>query len=219
MFCRRSTDVPLIGKWATASAADRYAELNRRGMAVDATDVAVLGGFTVVGGNGLGITPSSVCSILTVPDGVHIVVEIGERAEAVIRYEDMVALEVAGGEVTTGPAFVAGGFGLHGAIEGLVVASVLNAVSERTTINTGMHIGSTKGEVLLFHGELTSQAIRRALSPLWTRYEAKRAAKSTPAATHDDAVRLLARLAELRDAGVLSDEEFSAKKAELLARM
>ena len=30
---------------------------------------------------------------------------------------------------------------------------------------------------------------------------------------------LLKRLGELRDAGVLSDEEFSAKKAEILARM
>jgi hypothetical protein len=35
----------------------------------------------------------------------------------------------------------------------------------------------------------------------------------------DAPVELLARLSELRDAGVLSEEEFAAKKAELLARM
>jgi hypothetical protein len=34
-----------------------------------------------------------------------------------------------------------------------------------------------------------------------------------------DPIDQLKRLAELRDAGVLSDEEFETKKAELLARM
>lgn len=62
--------------------------------------------------------------------------------------------------------------------------------------------------------------IRNVLSPLWTRYEAaKRAAESAPAPSAGDPVALLARLGELRDAGVLSDEEFAAKKAELLSRM
>lgn len=39
------------------------------------------------------------------------------------------------------------------------------------------------------------------------------------AATATDAVEQLVKLASLRDAGVLTEEEFSAKKAELLSRM
>jgi hypothetical protein len=42
---------------------------------------------------------------------------------------------------------------------------------------------------------------------------------SAPEPAPDDAVELLRRLGELRDAGVLSAEEFAAKKAELLRRI
>ncbi len=41
----------------------------------------------------------------------------------------------------------------------------------------------------------------------------------TPAAAQPDIMGQISKLAELRDAGVLSDDEFSAKKAELLARL
>lgn len=44
-----------------------------------------------------------------------------------------------------------------------------------------------------------------------------RSASSTPAAT--DGIAQLKQLAELRDAGIVSDQEFAAKKAEILARM
>jgi hypothetical protein len=40
-----------------------------------------------------------------------------------------------------------------------------------------------------------------------------------PASNDDSPVELLKRLGELRDAGVLTDEEFHSKKAELLERM
>lgn len=44
-------------------------------------------------------------------------------------------------------------------------------------------------------------------------------AEPTPAPVHDSIVDQLAKLGELRDAGVLTAEEFDAKKTELLARM
>jgi hypothetical protein len=48
-------------------------------------------------------------------------------------------------------------------------------------------------------------------------YEAP--AYAPPAATEGDIFAKIERLAELRQRGILSDEEFSAKKAELLARI
>ena len=76
------------------------------------------------------------------------------------------------------------------------------------------------GEVLLQHVELPRDAIRVALSMLWTRFEnARRQTDPPPSAPTDETVTLLARLGQLRDAGVLTDEEFSAKKAELLGRL
>ncbi len=182
-------------------------------------DVKMLGGFTVVGGNGFGLAVSSVCSVLTVPEVVRITVEIGRPTVVTIPYSEMTALDVAGGAQTAGRQYLGGGFGLLGAVEGMVIASALSNASQKTTINTGMHIGSIKGEVLLYHGALTSSVIRTELSPLWTRYEAAKRSRSVPSPQADDPVQLLARLGELHAAGVLSDEEFQAKKAELLRRI
>jgi hypothetical protein len=46
-----------------------------------------------------------------------------------------------------------------------------------------------------------------------------RRAAGAPAADRRDPLELIRKLAELRDAGVLTDQEFSAKKTELLARL
>jgi hypothetical protein len=222
VFCRiKNPALPLIGL-GTATVAQRAMELEKRGVEPGLDELKMVGGFTIVGGNGFGLKPSSVCSVLTRPDAAYVHVEIGEgRGRAVtIPYDVMTALDVAGGAKTTGRAFIGGGFGLQGVLEGMLVAAALNQAMKRTTMNTGMHIGATNGEILLHHGSLDSQAIRRTLSPLWTRWEAAKRSSTTPSAQPvDDHVQLLARLGELRDAGVLTEEEFAAKKAEILARL
>jgi hypothetical protein len=120
------------------------------------SDVKFLSGFTIVGGNGLGLPVSSVISVLTLPNVVYMRTELGtDFADASIHYKDLTALEVGGGAQTTGRTFFGGGFGLSGAVEGMLVASALTKASQKTTIHTGMHIGSVNGEVLLHHGELT----------------------------------------------------------------
>lgn len=174
---------------------------------------AVLGGFTVVGGSGLGLAPSSVCTLSVRPEALDIMVESPHAASVLIPYREITALELGGGQKSGG--FLGGGFGLQGAAEGMAVASVLNSLT--SSINTMLRIGSTNGEVVLHHGRQSPESIRNVLSPLWIRYEAAQRAASTPAS--EDPVALLQRLGELHGAGVLSDEEFQAKKKELLARM
>ena len=44
-------------------------------------------------------------------------------------------------------------------------------------------------------------------------------ARAPPARREPDAVDLLRKLGDLRDAGVLTEDEFAAKKAELLRRI
>ncbi|HSZ13087.1 MAG TPA: SHOCT domain-containing protein [Solirubrobacteraceae bacterium] len=74
------------------------------------------------------------------------------------------------------------------------------------------------GEIILHHGEFMPSTVRQMLSSLWTKFDAATRA-ALPAAGSDDFVVLLARLDELRSAGVLTDEEFAAKKLEILARI
>lgn len=49
--------------------------------------------------------------------------------------------------------------------------------------------------------------------------KAENAAEAAPAKAEPDAMEQLKKLAELKDAGILTEEEFNAKKAELLARI
>lgn len=49
--------------------------------------------------------------------------------------------------------------------------------------------------------------------------QAARSGSSAPAPPADDPVDQLAKLGQLKEAGVLTDDEFAAKKAELLERM
>jgi hypothetical protein len=61
------------------------------------------------------------------------------------------------------------------------------------------------------------------LTPIATaaddRAGASSAAASPPAAGESDVLAALERLGELKQRGILSDEEFAAKKAELLRRL
>ncbi len=157
----------------SSTAQERNDELKRHGIKSGDPDIRLVGGFTVVGGSGFSIVPGAVCSVLALPVAVHIVVEMGDRdTEVLIAYRDVTALSVSGGGISESRGFIGGGFGFWGAFEGILVASILNAASRKTKVSTGMHIGSTRGEVLLHHAELTSDAIRSSLSPLFTRYNA-----------------------------------------------
>ena len=42
---------------------------------------------------------------------------------------------------------------------------------------------------------------------------------NTPSSSGDDVLAQIEKLSKLRDAGVLSEEEFTAKKADLLAKL
>lgn len=214
-FCGSANRGSVVGHGDLVTADLYLAELRGRRL-TDARTERLVSGFTVVGGNGLDLPVGANCSVLTTTDGVLLQAEVDDRRSILIPYGDITAVDVGGGRKTTGPAIFGGGFGVQGALEGMLAASVLNSAMRQTSINTGMHIASVGGEVFLHHGHMTSDAVRRVLSPLWTRYDGARRETSAPAA---DPTEMLARLKRLCDAGVLTEEEFASKKAELMARI
>jgi hypothetical protein len=222
LFCRQQNSIPMFGEWPESTAAENFRELARRGLLDWHADTRLVGGFTLVGGTGLSIKGGTVCSVVTFPDAVRVVAEVGDEAQMVIPYEKLTDVELGGGATTTGGGFVGGGFGLGGAAEGMLIASALNAATRKTTVNTGMHIGSTDAEVLLHHGELTPAAIRQQMSPLFTRLEAARRAREvgpSPQQEAEDPITQLERLARLRESGILSEEEFQAARARQVRRL
>lgn len=218
-YCRRKNSVTLLVRWPTVSARARAQEQRRRGTTQPSADVKLIGGFTVVGGSGMALPPLSICSVLTLAKVIHVTVEIGPTSEVLeIPYGEMTALEIEGGSKTTGTSFVGTGSGLGGALEGIIIASALNKVTQKTKINTGLYIRSVKGEIILHHGEFMPSTVRQLLSPMWTKFDAAKRAGATIADT-EHLIALLAGLEELRTAGIITDEEFAAKKAEILSRI
>lgn len=217
-YCLTTNTIPRRGG-GIATAVQLHEELAPRGLLTD-SPISILGGFTVIGGNGFPLIPGDVCSVLALPDSARIMVEIGGGTAVAIAYADITSLELGGGKKTSGTTFFGGGFGLQGALEGIAAASILNSLSSKTVINTGFHVGSVNGEAILHHGAFTPELIRRLLSALWTRTDAaKRRATDHNSHGPRDPIEMLRRLGELRDSRIVTEEEFAAKKAELLPKI
>ena len=89
------------------------------------------------------------------------------RAEvlAEVPYSQVEDVEIGGpGLVKSGGGFVGGGFGLGGAVEGMAIAAVLNAMTTRTSITTIMRIQGTGCELFLLHAGLTPDRLRIEMS-------------------------------------------------------
>ena len=74
-------------------------------------------------------------------------------------------MEIGGpGLVRSGGGFTGGGFGLSGAVEGMAIAAVLNAMTTRTSIKTVVRIQGTGCELFLLHTRLTPEQLRIEMS-------------------------------------------------------
>ena len=140
-----------------------------------------------------------------------------------VRYSDVEDVEIGGpGLVKTGGGFVGGGFGITGAVEGMAIAAVLNALTTRTSIKTVVRIQATTCELFLLYTKATPEHLRIELSrPLG----AIRSARTTDVAgvsqhqvtsTPASPVEELTKLAAMLEKGLLTREEFDLMKAKLL---
>jgi hypothetical protein len=86
-----------------------------------------------------------------------------------ISYLEIVDISISGpGNVTNGGGFIGGGFGVEGAVEGMAIATVLNALTSRTKIHTFITLITHTGELHLHYGGMEPSALRIALSEVFT---------------------------------------------------
>ena len=136
---------------------------------------------------------------------------------AEVAYGEIEDIEIGGpGLVKTGGGFAGGGFGTAGALEGMAVAAVLNALTTRTTITTVLRIQARKRELFLLWTESTPAQLRIGLSRPLGEIRAARAAADQSPARPASPVAELSKAAELLQAGLLTREEFDELKAKLL---
>lgn len=82
-----------------------------------------------------------------------------------VRYTDIEDIEIGGpGVVKRGGGYVGGGFSAVGALEGMAIAGVLNALTTRTSIVTVVRIQAMTSELFLLHTKSTPDTLRMELS-------------------------------------------------------
>lgn len=146
----------------------------------------------------------------------------GEGAPAHgLSYTEVLDASTAGaGTVTTGGGFVGGGVGLDGAATGIAAATVLNALTQRTHVDSVLKVVTRSAEGLFAFTDTEPQRIHLELAPLRIAQRAQNPSRPGTGARGGPSVALveaLERLAALRDRGVLSQVEFDEQKRRLLA--
>ncbi len=117
---------------------------------------------------------------------------------------------------SSGGGMIGGGFGLVGFAVGAVAASAYNRLTENTSVSitTFLTVVGRGFQIKLLTHEIGIETLEDELAPVRIGMrEAKRATETR----RDDIVSKLESLVQLRDSGVLSDEDFERAKQVLLA--
>jgi predicted RNA-binding Zn-ribbon protein involved in translation (DUF1610 family) len=202
-----------------ATAADAEQDAAERGFTSksDQSDNRVLIGCTVAGGYGHDFSAGSRCNIFFDRDHARV---SGDGSALDLAYEGM-TLEIGGpGEVTSGGGFFGGGFGARGAAEGMAIASVLNALTTKTNIQTVVGIETNDCQLVVMWDKATPEQLKLTLAPVNGHIKSARKKVETSSASRSaDPVEQLERLAELQKAGALNPEEFEAAKRKVIEGM
>lgn len=132
--------------------------------------------------------------------------------ETVIPLAALSQVQIAGaGTIQSGGGFGGGGFGGEGFLIGAGIATVLNALTTRTTTETVIYLRFRNEELVLLNDELSPEAMRIRLSPIYV------ALPESEIKQNPDISTQLAKLSELKNQGLLSEEEFALAKRKLLS--
>lgn len=205
------------------SAEDVSRLLGTSGLRADTLEIASLSGCQVVGGYNVPYPTGTTVSLVTTSTEVRLCPRQHGATRSVARLEELQGLEFGGpGLQVSGGGFIGGGFGFRGAAEGILAADILNSLTTKTTINSLIRVVLSGSEVWLHTSRMTSNQLTMHFSAVLGRVASRQWTHSLPSAAppqneaSGDPVDRLARLAELRAAGALSEAEFVAAKKTIL---
>jgi hypothetical protein len=99
-----------------------------------------------------------------------------------VPYSDVEAVDLGGpGLVKSGGGFVGGGFGVVGAVEGMAIAAVLNALTTQVKLKTVLRIQASECELFMLNSVAEPDALRIELSRPLGAIRAAQAAKASSA--------------------------------------
>lgn len=177
-------------------------------------DRRVLGDFKLAAGGGTRIPAGSPSRIDFASAGMTVA---GGGFEEFVPYSNVKAIQISGSTTNTSAGVFGGGFGVVGAVEGMLAASVINSLTSRRSVFSLLRVEARDAEYVFVSETVESGSLNMMLTPVLLRIRQAQAVAlpaSAPVASMADE---LTKLAQLREAGVLSDQEFAAAKARLLS--
>jgi hypothetical protein len=170
---------------------------------------------TVVGGHSHDLVAGGSYALHFSADAIHVYGADGSGAE--YAYRDVRSIELTGGSAVKGTSVVGGGFGLEGALEGMLIASVVNRLTRQVKVWTFIWLRPHGSEVIFLDGAHTPEQLRIMLSPVFGRIESGLGlTQDSVSRPSSDLTTQLERLAALRKDGALTEEEFDVAKKKLL---
>lgn len=135
----------------------------------------------------------------------------GERSS--IPFLDVVEFETSGpGRLTTNAGVSGGGFGLEGFLQGAVAATILNAATSKTSVNTFLRVLTKEGEIYLHTSQVEPEDLKMKLSIL----SVSMAGRIKNKAADEDFVVKLERLQEMMLKGLITQSDYDLAKRRLL---
>jgi len=125
----------------------------------------------VQGGSGTGVAPGEVV-LLSCRESELALSSPVSQTELTLPFIHLRKIEIVGpGAVTTNAGVIGGGFGVEGALKGMLVASLINTMTSKTTTNTFVRIASKGSEIHLHVTTRDLRQLRLDLSPAFVAIE------------------------------------------------
>ena len=177
---------------------------------------AALQGQIYLGGHGVGrvVRQGETYDLYVGEDSVV----VARAASVIAKIDDPTGLEIDGpGLERHGGGFIGGGFGAKGAVEGMAIAAVLNAITTRTRVQTFLRLEFQNAEMFWLNTETTPRDLRIYLSAAAGSFRRRAEHRNDEEpSVEPDLVARLAQLAGLFEQKLLSEEEYTLAKRRLL---
>lgn len=126
----------------------------------------VLEACACLGGCGYPLSPGDAATLSFGASALSI--RLSDGASFAVPYFELASIDISGpGTTTTGGGFMGGGFGVTGALEGMAIAAVLNALTTKSKVHTFVSLTTNIGELHLHYGGMEPGALRISLAPIY----------------------------------------------------
>jgi hypothetical protein len=176
-YCRQATS---FAKWyKNLRRADEVADLSAAAQSeMSDPDRRKVTGVIIAASGIKWLPPGAPCILRFTADHIGVMALVQKAFVKVegIDYPDVDTLEVGGpgtSAVTTDAGIVGGGFGVHGALQGMAIASVVNSLTRRTrkSIDTSVHLKAGRQELLMSTSIFEPRILGVLLSPTYHRID------------------------------------------------